>query len=138
MQEISKNKKITKNDIHRDFPGDAVFCGPWKADYSKSSSTFLAPAAQATVRHRTRQQHRLMLIADEAAPLAANVEEDTQETVEEPRKDQGSRKYRRRGSPLADVAVESEQAKMSWWWWLIILILGAPDMKCSRSTMRRS
>ena len=27
--------------------------------------------------------------------------------------------------PLADVAVESEQAKMSWWWWLIILILGA-------------
>ena len=27
--------------------------------------------------------------------------------------------------PLADVAVESEHAKMSWWWWLIILILGA-------------
>ncbi len=64
-------------------------------------------------------------IADEVAPLAANVEEDTQKTAEEAPKAEEAVNIADEAVPLADVAVESEHAKMSWWWWLIILILGA-------------
>ena len=78
-----------------------------------------APVAQATVVTQNQAAAQgVTQIADEAAPLAANVEEDTQKTAEEAPKAEEA-------VPLADVAVESEHAKMSWWWWLIILILGA-------------
>lgn len=79
-----------------------------------------APVAQATVVTQNQAEAQgVTQIADEAAPLAANVEEDTQKTAEE------AVNIADEAVPLADVAVESEHAKMSWWWWLIILILGA-------------
>ena len=85
-----------------------------------------APAAQATVVTQNQAAAQgVTQIADEAAPLAANVEEDTQKTAEEAPKAEEAVNIADEAAPLADVAVESEQAKMSWWWWLIILILGA-------------
>lgn len=85
-----------------------------------------APAAQATVVTQNQAAAQgVTQIADEAAPLAANVEEDTQKTAEEAPKAEEAVNIADEAVPLADVAVESEQAKMSWWWWLIILILGA-------------
>lgn len=79
-----------------------------------------APVAQATVVTQNQSAAQgVTQIADEVAPLAANVEEDTQKTAEE------AVNIADEAVPLADVAVESEHAKMSWWWWLIILILGA-------------
>lgn len=85
-----------------------------------------APAAQATVVTQNQAAAQgVTQIADEAAPLAANVEEDTQKTAEEAPKAEETVNIADEAAPLADVAVESEQAKMSWWWWLIILILGA-------------
>lgn len=85
-----------------------------------------APAAQATVVVQNQAAAQgVTQIADEAAPLAANVEEDTQKTAEEAPKAEEAVNIADEAVPLADVAVESEQAKMSWWWWLIILILGA-------------
>lgn len=85
-----------------------------------------APAAQATVVTQNQAAAQgVTQIADEAAPLAANVEEDTQKTAEEAPKVEEAVNIADEAAPLADVAVESEQAKMSWWWWLIILILGA-------------
>lgn len=86
----------------------------------------LAPVAQATVVTQNQAAAQgVTQIADEAAPLAANVEEDTQKTAEEAPKAEEAVNIADEAVPLADVAVESEQAKMSWWWWLIILILGA-------------
>lgn len=88
----------------------------------------LAPAsvAQATVVTQNQAAAQgVTQIADEAAPLAANVEEDTQKTAEEAPKAEEAVNIADEAVPLADVAVESEHAKMSWWWWLIILILGA-------------
>lgn len=87
-----------------------------------------APAAQATVVAQNQAAAPVVQIADEAAPLAEAAPANTQETVQA-----GSNKEETKETvnieeeavPLADVAVESEQAKMSWWWWLIILILGA-------------
>ena len=87
-----------------------------------------APAAQATVVAQNQAAAPVVQIADEAAPLAEAAPANTQETVQA-----GSNKEETKEAvnieeeavPLADVAVESEQAKMSWWWWLIILILGA-------------
>lgn len=87
-----------------------------------------APAAQATVVAQNQAAAPVVQIADEAAPLAEAAPANTQETVQA-----GSDKEETKEAvnieeetvPLADVAVESEQAKMSWWWWLIILILGA-------------
>ena len=87
-----------------------------------------APAAQATVVAQNQAAAPVVQIADEAAPLAEAAPANTQETVQA-----GSNKEKTKEAvnieeeavPLADVAVESEQAKMSWWWWLIILILGA-------------
>ena len=77
-----------------------------------------APVAQATVVTQNQSAAQgVTQIADEVAPLAANVEEDTQKTAEE------AVNIADEAVPLADV--ESEHAKMSWWWWLIILILGA-------------
>lgn len=85
-------------------------------------------AAQATVVAQNQAAAPVVQIADEAAPLAEAAPANTQETVQA-----GSNKEETKEAvnieeeavPLADVAVESEQAKMSWWWWLIILILGA-------------
>lgn len=87
-----------------------------------------APAAQATVVAQNQAAAPVVQIADEAAPLAEAAPANTQETVQA-----GSNKEETKEAvnieeeavPLADVAVESEHAKMSWWWWLIILILGA-------------
>ena len=85
-----------------------------------------APVAQATVVTQNQAAAQgVTQIADEAAPLAANVEEDTQKTAEEASKAEEAVNIADEAVPLADVAVESEHAKMSWWWWLIILILGA-------------
>ena len=85
-----------------------------------------APVAQATVVTQNQAAAQgVTQIADEAAPLAANVEEDTQKTAEEAPKAEEAVNIADEAVPLADVAVESEHAKMSWWWWLIILILGA-------------
>ena len=81
-----------------------------------------APAAQATVVAQNQAAAPVVQIADEAAPLAEAAPANTQETVQA-----GSDKeenIEEEAVPLADVAVESEHAKMSWWW-LIILILGA-------------
>lgn len=86
-----------------------------------------APAAQATVVAQNQAAAPVVQIADEAAPLAEAAPANTQETVQA-----GSDKEETKEAvnieeedvPLADVAVESEHAKMSWWW-LIILILGA-------------
>ena len=84
-----------------------------------------APAAQATVVVQNQAAAQgVTQIADEEAPLAANVEEDTQKTAEEAPKAEEAVNIADEAVPLADVAVESEHAKMSWWW-LIILILGA-------------
>lgn len=85
-----------------------------------------APVAQATaVTQNQAAAQGVTQIADEVAPLAANVEEDTQKTAEEAPKAEEAVNIADEAVPLADVAVESEHAKMSWWWWLIILILGA-------------
>lgn len=85
-----------------------------------------APVAQATVVTQNQATAQgVTQIADEVAPLAANVEEDTQKTAEEAPKAEEAVNIADEAVPLADVAVESEHAKMSWWWWLIILILGA-------------
>ena len=85
-----------------------------------------APVAQATVVTQNQAEAQgVTQIADEAAPLAAKVEEDTQKTAEEAPKAEEAVNIADEAVPLADVAVESEHAKMSWWWWLIILILGA-------------
>lgn len=85
-----------------------------------------APVAQATVVTQNQAAAQgVTQIADEVAPLAANVEEDTQKTAEEAPKAEEAVNIADEAAPLADVAVESEHAKMSWWWWLIILILGA-------------
>lgn len=85
-----------------------------------------APVAQATVVTQNQAAAQgVTQIADEAAPLAANVEEDTQKTAEEAPKAEEVVNIADEAAPLADAAVESEHAKMSWWWWLIILILGA-------------
>lgn len=85
-----------------------------------------APVAQATVVTQNQSAAQgVTQIADEVAPLAANVEEDTQKTAEEAPKAEEAVNIADEAVPLADVAVESEHAKMSWWWWLIILILGA-------------
>ena len=89
-----------------------------------------APVAQAAVVTQNQAAAPgVVQIADEAAPLAANVEENgqgeaVQTEVKEPEAAE-TVKISDEAAPLADVAVESEQAKMSWWWWLIILILGA-------------
>lgn len=85
-----------------------------------------APVAQATVVTQNQAAAQgVTQIADEVAPLAANVEEDTQKTAEEAPKAEEAVNIADEAVPLADMAVESEHAKMSWWWWLIILILGA-------------
>ena len=85
-----------------------------------------APVVQAAVVTQNQAAAQgVTQITDEAAPLAANVEENTQKTAEEAPKAEETVNIADEAAPLADVAVESEHAKMSWWWWLIILILGA-------------
>ena len=87
-----------------------------------------APAAQATVVAQNQAAAPVVQIADEAAPLAEAVPANTQETVQAGSDKEETKEavnIEEEAVPLADVAVESEHAKMSWWWWLIILILGA-------------
>lgn len=84
-----------------------------------------APVAQATVVTQNQAAAQgVTQIADEAAPLAANVEEGTQKTAEEAPKAEEAVNIADEAVPLADVAVADEQAKMSWWWLLIVLVLG--------------
>ena len=86
-----------------------------------------APAAQATVVAQNQAAAPVVQIADEAAPLAEAAPANTQETVQAGSDKEETKEavnIEEEAVPLADVAVESEQAKMSWWW-LIILILGA-------------
>ena len=87
-----------------------------------------APAAQATVVAQNQAAAPVVQIADEAAPLAEAAPANTQESVQAGSDKEETKEavnIEEEAVPLADVAVESEQAKMSWWWWLIILILGA-------------
>lgn len=82
-----------------------------------ASVTLNQAAAQGTVQ-----------IADEAAPLAANVAENgqggaAQTEVKEPEATE-TVQIADEEVPLADVSVENEQAKMPWWWLLIVLVLG--------------
>ena len=87
-----------------------------------------APAAQATVVAQNQAAVPVVQIADEAAPLAEAAPANTQETVQAGSDKEETKEavnIEEEAVPLADVAVESEHAKMSWWWWLIILILGA-------------
>lgn len=87
-----------------------------------------APAAQATVVAQNQAAAPVVQIADEAAPLAEAAPANTQETIQAGSDKEETKEavnIEEEAVPLADVAVESEHAKMSWWWWLIILILGA-------------
>lgn len=87
-----------------------------------------APAAQATIVAQNQEAAPVVQIADEAAPLAEAAPANTQETVQAGSDKEETKEavnIEEEAVPLADVAVESEHAKMSWWWWLIILILGA-------------
>lgn len=87
-----------------------------------------APAAQATVVAQNQAAAPVVQIADEAAPLAEAAPANTQENVQAGSDKEETKEavnIEEEAVPLADVAVESEHAKMSWWWWLIILILGA-------------
>ena len=87
-----------------------------------------APAAQATVVAQNQAAAPVVQIADEAAPLTEAAPANTQETVQAGSDKEETKEavnIEEEAVPLADVAVESEHAKMSWWWWLIILILGA-------------
>lgn len=87
-----------------------------------------APAVQATVVAQNQATAPVVQIADEAAPLAEAAPANTQETVQAGSDKEETKEavnIEEEAVPLADVAVESEHAKMSWWWWLIILILGA-------------
>lgn len=87
-----------------------------------------APAAQATVVAQNQAAAPVVQIADEAAPLAEAAPANTQETVQAGSDKEETKEavnIEEEAVPLADVAVESEHAKMSWWWWLIILILCA-------------
>lgn len=86
-----------------------------------------APAAQATEVAQNQAAAPVVQIADEAAPLAEAAPANTQETVQAGSDKEETKEavnIEEEAVPLADVAVESEHAKMSWWW-LIILILGA-------------
>ena len=87
-----------------------------------------APAAQATIVAQNQAAAPVVQIADEAAPLAEAAPANTQETVQAGSDKEETKEavnIEEEAVPLADVAVESEHAMMSWWWWLIILILGA-------------
>lgn len=87
-----------------------------------------APAAQATIVAQNQAAAPVVQIADEAAPLAEAAPANTHETVQAGSDKEETKEavnIEEEAVPLADVAVESEHAKMSWWWWLIILILGA-------------
>ena len=98
--------------------GETWGAGDTEEGGAGEAATVVTPVALAAAQGVTQ-------IADEEAPLAANVEEDTQKTAEEAPKAEEAVNIADEAVPLADVAVESEHAKMSWWWWLIILILGA-------------
>lgn len=98
--------------------GETGGAGDTEEGGAGEAATVVTPVALAAAQGVTQ-------IADEEAPLAANVEEDTQKTAEEAPKAEEAVNIADEAVPLADVAVESEHAKMSWWWWLIILILGA-------------
>lgn len=77
-----------------------------------------APAAQATVVAQNQATAPVVQIADEAAPLAEAAPANTQETVQAGSDKEETKEavnIEEEAVPLADVAVESEHAKMSWW-----------------------
>lgn len=77
-----------------------------------------APAAQATVVAQNQAAAPVVQIADEAAPLAEAAPANTQETVQAGSDKEETKEavnIEEEAVPLADVAVESEHAKMSWW-----------------------
>ena len=88
-----------------------------------------APVVQAaSVTQNQAAAQGAVQIADEAAPLAANVAENgqggaTQTEVKEPEAAE-TVQIADEEVPLAEVSVENEQAKMPWWWLLIVLVLG--------------
>ena len=88
-----------------------------------------APVVQAaSVTQNQAAAQGTVQIADEAAPLAANVAENgqggaAQTEVKEPEAAE-TVQIADEEVPLADVSVENEQAKMPWWWLLIVLVLG--------------
>ena len=88
-----------------------------------------APVVQAaSVTQNQAAAQGAVQIADEAAPLAANVAENgqggaAQTEVKEPEAAE-TVQIADEEVPLADVSVENEQAKMPWWWLLIVLVLG--------------
>ena len=88
-----------------------------------------APVVQAaSVTQNQAAAQGAVQIADEAAPLAANVAENgqggaAQTEVKEPEVTE-TVQIADEEVPLADVSVENEQAKMPWWWLLIVLVLG--------------
>ena len=76
-----------------------------------------APAAQATVVAQNQAAAPVVQIADEAAPLAEAAPANTQETVQAGSDKEETKEavnIEEEAVPLADVAVESEHAKMSW------------------------
>ena len=88
-----------------------------------------APVVQAaSVTQNQAAAQGAVQIADEAAPLAANVAENGQggaaQTEVKELEAAETVQIADEEVPLADVSVENEQAKMPWWWLLIVLVLG--------------
>ena len=91
-----------------------------------------APTAQTgVVTQNQAAAQDVVQIADEAAPLAANVNEGSQKVTEEPKKEEAVT-IAEEAVPLANVAIEDEHAKMSWWWLLIVLLLGGTGYEMYR------
>ena len=95
-----------------------------------------APVAQATVVTQNQAAAPgVVQIVDEATPLADTVPAGGQETVQAGSDKEETKEavnIEEEAVPLADVAVEDEQAKMSWWWLLIVMILGATGYEMYR------
>lgn len=102
--------------------GETGGAGDTEEGGAGEAATVVTPVAQ------NQAAAPVVQIADEAAPLAEAAPANTQETVQAGSDKEETKEavnIEEEAVPLADVAVESEHAKMSWWWWLIILILGA-------------
>ena len=110
--------------------GETGGAGDTEEGGAREAATVVTPVAlaAATVVAQNQAAAPVVQIADEAAPLAEAAPANTQETVQAGSDKEETKEavnIEEEAVPLADVAVESEHAKMSWWWWLIILILGA-------------
>ena len=103
--------------------GETGGAGDTEEGGAGEAATVVTPVAVA----QNQAAAPVVQIADEAAPLAEAAPANTQETVQAGSDKEETKEavnIEEEAVPLADVAVESEHAKMSWWW-LIILILGA-------------